>query len=460
MVRPGPVTKANAAAGAAAPSLQDRPRIVFDGLNLALPQGTGIATYTRMLTRVAGRLGYNVGVVYSTPFTPAADPALREIAFFDEKRAPAQLGAKLTPRRLVHHLFDQARYHFPVSAAPLRFTGAVIADHFADLLPNQEFGFVARNLFKNAWAFHRRTGRFARLSLDPAPDIFHCTCALPMTVAAARNVYTIHDLVPLRLPFTTRDSKRRTYQLLKKIADRAEHIVTVSETSKRDIVELLGVPPDKITNTYQSVGFPEQYVAQSRDSVANYLAGGFGLEMDGYLLFFGAIEPKKNVRRLIEAYFRSGVKLPLVMVTSPGWDNEGELALLQRHASGDGSVGSGAALRRLDHVGLSTLVSLIRGARAVVFPSLYEGFGLPVLEAMTLGTPVVTSRAGALPEIAGEAALLVDPYDVDDIAAAIRSIAEDGELRRELSRRSLAQAERFSLGAYTARVEALYRRLA
>jgi glycosyltransferase involved in cell wall biosynthesis len=101
-------------------------------------------------------------------------------------------------------------------------------------------------------------------------------------------------------------------------------------------------------------------------------------------------------------------------------------------------------------------VTLIRGARAVVFPSLYEGFGLPVLEAMVLGTPVVASRESSLPEIAGDAALLVDPYDTDQIARAITTIVNDGDLRAELSRRGTAQAAKFSVENYRQRVDAVY----
>ena len=107
-------------------------------------------------------------------------------------------------------------------------------------------------------------------------------------------------------------------------------------------------------------------------------------------------------------------------------------------------------------MGLSTLITLIRGARAVVFPSLYEGFGLPVLEAMMLGTPVVTSSKGALGEIAGDAALLVDPYDVDDIARGITTIVNDADLRSELKCRGAAQAAKFSVERYQERVQSLY----
>jgi glycosyltransferase involved in cell wall biosynthesis len=105
------------------------------------------------------------------------------------------------------------------------------------------------------------------------------------------------------------------------------------------------------------------------------------------------------------------------------------------------------------------LVTLIRGARAVLFPSLYEGFGLPVLEAMQLGTPVVTSRVSSLPEIAGEAALYVDPYDINDIGRAIKTIVSDADLRAELVRRGRIQAELFSLARYRERVSDLYQKL-
>jgi glycosyltransferase involved in cell wall biosynthesis len=434
-------------------------RVIFDGLNLALSQGTGIATYTRTLTRVARALGYDVGVVYSTPFTPANDALMREIDFFDEKSAAIRQGAKAV-KRIVNYAIDQIRCHFPVKPTSIEFSGAVIPRQFADSLADHDRAFVARNLFASADAFYSRRRAFVTLAFDPRPDIFHCTYPLPLRVKSGRNVYTIHDLVPLRLPFATLDNKRKSFGLLKKIAAEADHIVTVSEACKRDIIELLGVDPQRITNTYQTVAFPQEYLDRPQAEIANYLDGSFGLGMNGYLLFFGALEPKKNVGRLIEAYLSSGVEIPLILVLSPGWDNESQLRRLEEHEARSGTRTNRATIRRLDFVSLSTLVALIRGARAVVFPSLYEGFGLPVLEAMLLGTPVVTSANGGLPEITGDAALLVDPYDVDDITRAIKTIADDGDLRCELSRRGVAQAAKFSLERYQERIRAVYDSLA
>jgi glycosyltransferase involved in cell wall biosynthesis/SAM-dependent methyltransferase len=430
--------------------------IIYDGLNFAPGRGTGIATYTRMLTRIARNLGCDVGVVYGSTFTPAKDPLLREILFFDQLRS-AGLGEKITVRRYFDMLVDQLHCHFTLKPLPVALGKSVITDQFDELLPEQDRAFIFRNLFKNANKFFYRTGRFVTLSFDTSPNVFHCTYPMPLRVEGARNVYTVHDLMPLRLPFATLDSKRRTRKLLTALAARADRIVTVSETSKRDIVQLLGMDERRVTNTYQAVAFPRKYVRRPEHDVANFLDGLYGLEMRGYLLFFGALEPKKNVGRLIDAYLASGIKIPLVLVMAPGWHNTAERDRLKEHEARQASEpGTTARIRCLDYVDLSRLVNLIRGARAVIFPSLYEGFGLPVLESMLLGTPVVTSSGGALAEVAGEAALLVDPYDVDNIARAIRTITHDADLQGELSRRGIVQAAKFSVAHYQKRVANLY----
>jgi glycosyltransferase involved in cell wall biosynthesis len=431
-------------------------RIYFDGLNLSLERGTGIATYTRMLTRVARDAGCEIGVVYSSPQRPAKNLMMREIAFFDNRdAAPVAL-----PKLVWDTIRDQLRSPFGVEPSAVNLTGAVITDHFRDRMPLHDHLFAARNLFANARRYFSWSGRFLDLSFDTAPDILHCTYQLPLRAKGACNVYTIHDLVPLRLPFATLDNKRQTYRLLRKIAAEADHIVTVSENSKRDIVQLLGVEEGRVTNTYEAVEFPPDLTERPEDLVAEELRGSFGLELRNYLLFYGALEPKKNVRRLIDAYMRSGVDIPLVITGPGGWGNQTEAKtldslLVEQRARPESS----RRVYHFEYVSSPTLVTLIRGARAVLFPSLYEGFGLPVLEAMLLGTPVVTSRASSLPEIAGEAALYVDPYDVDDIANAVRTITADAGLRAELSRRGRAQAQLFSVARYRERVAALYERL-
>jgi len=428
-------------------------RIYYDGLNLALQRGTGIATYTRLLMNKARDLGHSVSAVYSVPTPPAKNPALREISFYDPYHAAE--GSRLGWRWLDAR--DQFRSLFGIHPVRVEQTNVVITDNFRSRMPEHDNIFAARNLFGSARWHFLKTRRFVNLKFDTQPDIFHCTYQMPLRSTSACNVYTIHDLVPLRLPFTTEDNKKITYRLLQKVAAKADHIVTVSENSKLDIMRYLGVEESRITNTYESVEFPCDCVEKSNDVVAEELQGSLGLEYGKYLLFYGALEPKKNVGRLIDAYFSSGVNLPLVLVTSGGWGNEGEVALIERQRE---QARTNRRIRRhihrLDYVSLPTLVSIIRGARALIFPSLYEGFGLPVLEAMLLGTPVVTSRVSSLPEVAGDAALLVNPYEVGEIARAIGKIAEDADLRTELSARGRVQAKVFSVERYRERVGQLY----
>src|SRR5207237_1513058 len=168
------------------------------------------------------------------------------------------------------------------------------------------------------------SGRFIDVKFDNPPDILHCTYQMPVRAKGARNIYTIHDLVPLRLPYTTLDNKRQTYSLLRKIAAEADHIVTVSEHSKRDIVQLLGVGEDRVTNTYEAVEFPRELTERPDDLVAEQLRGSYGLELQEYLLFYGALEPKKNVRRLIDGYLLSAVGLAPVLHRAVGCGHKAE----------------------------------------------------------------------------------------------------------------------------------------
>jgi glycosyltransferase involved in cell wall biosynthesis len=431
-------------------------RIYFDGLNLALPRGTGIATYTRLLAQIVSGLGYEVGVVYSSPNRPPKNPLLREISFFDyrdDRKVPIV-------REVRDAIVDQLHYPFGVKPSALNLSGVVVTDQYQARLPTGRNLFVARNLFVNARRYFSWSGHFAELEFDSPPDILHCTYQMPVRAKGARNVYTIHDLVPLRLPFTTLDNKRETYRMLRKIAAEADHIVTVSEHSKRDIIELLGVDEKRVTNTYEAIEFPREFVERSDDIVAEQLRGSFGLSPQNYLLFYGALEPKKNVQRLIDAFMLSAIDIPLVITGAVGWGNRAEAKWLKDMRDEERArPHESRRIHHFEYVSVPMLVTLIRGARAVLFPSLYEGFGLPVLEAMRLGTPVVTSRTSSLPEIAGDAALYVNPYETDDIARAIKTIASDAGLRAELIERGRAQAELFSVERYRQRVAALYDQL-
>lgn len=429
---------------------------MIDGRNLSLEKGTGVATYARNLSYCLHDMGYQVEVLYGSRAAPDHTDLMKEIAFFDTNAGdiPKWL-------QILRSMKEAMTAPLGYEATRVPITGTIIKDTFKSRLPYYDAIYNSPDLFRKA---HRLSGIFNRLHrvhISPKPDLMHWTYPLPLRIKGIPNIYTLHDLVPLRLPYTTLDNKRRYFKLVSKIAKTADHIVTVSESAKADIVNLLNVHPERITNTYQSVSIPEKYAAKPPEIVQQEVEGTFGLEYKGYFLFWGSIEPKKNIGRIIEGYLASNVKTPLVIVGAQAWKSEEELKLLyDDNIRALVHVGNETRVKKkviqLSYVPFPLLVSLIKGAKATVFPSLYEGFGLPVLESMLLGTPVITSNTASIPEVAGDAAIQVDPYDTRAIASAILRLDSDEGLRSELAVMGVRQAQLFSEKLYQTRLNTVY----
>jgi glycosyltransferase involved in cell wall biosynthesis len=432
--------------------------ILIEGHNLTLSAGAGIATYARNLVRAVRHLGYTTKAVIGVdrPLS-RKDPVLSEIALYDAR-------PQRWPPLLLSTLAGSAVFGRPFGITPVevRSTGAVIAGQSG--LSDFDAILASPRLLDVAALHFRRYGLRANLNLDETPSLFHATHPVPLRARGCPNIYAIHDIIPLRLPYATLDDKKYFLRLVEHLCRKADHIVTVSEFSRRDIIRFFGIPESRITNTYQAVSIPERLLAKSDDAIADELRHAFNLEMKEYFLFCGALEPKKNVSRLIDAYAISGSRCPLVVTGALGWQYQVDVEKIEderflNYRIENGRISPDRHVRRLSYVPFAQLVALMRGARAVLFPSLYEGFGLPVLEAMLAGAPVMTSNVSSLPEVAGDAALLVDPTDVDGIAAAIRRIDHDADLRAELSARGRRRAKSFSPEAYQRRLGDLYGRV-
>lgn len=267
-------------------------------------------------------------------------------------------------------------------------------------------------------------------------DVFH-TQYVGVPAGGARMVLTVHDLSFEKYPETFPWNRRRFLQLSRWSARRAARVIAVSESTKRDLVSLYGVPAERIAVVHNGVSDdfgPVEPAARSAVALARGIQGD-------YLLSVGALQPRKNLRRLVAAFLearrRPGFEGRLVLVGKkawgPGdWDRDAESAF----AAGD--------ILCTGHVEASELPALYAGARLFAYPSLYEGFGLPVAEAMACGAPVLCSNTSSLPEVGGDAAAYVDPLDVRGIASAITSLWSDEGRRREMSRLGLEQARRFS----------------
>lgn len=270
-------------------------------------------------------------------------------------------------------------------------------------------------------------------------DVFHSTDFVLPPVSRARTLLTVHDLTFLRYPECAHP-KLRVYlsEVVPRSLARADRVLADSYATKVDLVELLGVDPDRISVVYGGI---EERFSPTADPGDGAIREQYGLDRP-YMFSLGTIEPRKNYERLVSAYDRllaeaAGDLPQLAIAGGKGWLYEDVFAAVDRPHLHD-------RVRFLGFVDDAHLPALYRGAQLFVFPSLYEGFGFPPLEAMACGCPVVCSNSSSLPEVAGDAAIPVDPTDVEALASAIDAGLSDTDLRAHLVRRGLSRAAKFS----------------
>ena len=274
-------------------------------------------------------------------------------------------------------------------------------------------------------------------------DIFHGMdhVGIPLVGRSGKYVVTVHDVIPLILPETFTLRHRLVVRLaLARVRRKADLVVVPSHAVKRDVVRRVGLPEDRVVVTHEGCEprfRPVRSAAAWRDVATRY-----GLP-PRYVLAVGTLEPRKNLTTLLEAFARLrrqgevDADLRLVLAGARGWLDEPIFATVR-------SLGLEDAVRFTGFVDDADLPAVYSGAALFVFPSLHEGFGLPLLEAMACGVPVVTSNISSMPEVAGDAAVLVDPRDANGLAAAIARLLRDEALRDRLREAGIARARQFS----------------
>ena len=282
--------------------------------------------------------------------------------------------------------------------------------------------------------------------------LFHAPHYVLPPLVRCQSVVTIHDCIHLMFPqyLPNRAALAYARTSISMAARRASRVITVSESSKRDILRFVDAPPEKIDVIYNA--YDERFAVEPREEDVVRVRERFQLT-DEFVLYAGNVKPHKNLERLIQAFD---------LVRRRGLDH------LKLVVIGD-EVSKYAALRRavhrhqlhkyvrfLGYLPEETLAVMYRLAAVFVFPSLYEGFGLPPLEAMASGTPVVTSNVSSLPEVAGDAAMLVDPYDPGAIADGIYTVLTDEAARHNLRHKGLERARQFSWETSVRRVRDIY----
>lgn len=296
---------------------------------------------------------------------------------------------------------------------------------------------------------------FAMYSSGQKPDIFFSpTHYIPrFTPSGIKRIVMIFDLSFLRFPEMF--MKRDLWQLknwTQFSAENAEHTITISNSSKNDIIEKYGISKKKVTVAYP--GYDDE---KFKVPTLSRTLGTTGVQSvtykveeakkkykvgESYIIYIGTVQPRKNLTRLIEAVSRID-ELNLIVVGKTtgegkqGWMYEDVLKIPK-------TLGIEDRVKFLGFVPTEDMASLLSGALAYIQPSLWEGFGIPVLEAMAIGTPVIVSNASSLPEVVGKAGLLVDPYSTDQIEQAIRVMVTDKKIRQKYSKAGILQAKKFS----------------
>ena len=303
-------------------------------------------------------------------------------------------------------------------------------------IPRRPANFRTRLLWTPCHHRWEQTALPAELSLARL-DVLHSPDFIPPLRRRFRSVITVHDLAFLHFPELLTEEARRYYGQIYRAVESADAIIAVSESTKNDLVTMTGATPEKIRVVYEAPAESYHRVEPGDEE----MPASVQALVQPFLLFVGTLEPRKNLPALLQAMTLvkavRGRQTPLLVIAGrKGWLYQETLDLI-------GSLELSGETLLFGPASTEELLWLYNRAEAMVLPSLYEGFGLPVIEAMACGTPVITTNVSSLPEVAGEAAILVDPHDREALASAISRVLDDPDLRSRMREAGLAQASRF-----------------
>ena len=269
-------------------------------------------------------------------------------------------------------------------------------------------------------------------------DVFWGTRQMlpPCLPGKIKKVVTVYDLVWHYFPETVSAYNLMVLKtLFKRSVKSSDRIITISKATSRSLTDVIGVPEEKITVAYPAAN---GFAPMDRDSSAGYISSKYGTSKD-YILTVSTVEPRKNLITLLRAFSElRGGGYQLLVAGASGWKTSSIFEECERLGLTEREV------KFLGYIPDEDMNRLYSGAALFVFPSIYEGFGIPPLEAMASGAPVVASNASSLPEVVGEAGVLLDPYDIDGWRAAMTRVLADTKVREGMRRKGLAQASRFS----------------
>ena len=281
-------------------------------------------------------------------------------------------------------------------------------------------------------------------------DIYHETAFVPAKLISTPSIYSMYDL-SLRHYAETHPRDRVWFfeYFIKKRLACASHILTISEFIRQEIIAEFKVPPEMVTAIPLA---PDPMFSPCNEADVRNIKAKYNLP-ESYLLFVGILEPRKNINLLIDAMEKADSDISLVLVGWNGWGDKSWMDKIQKKGLAHRIVMTG-------YLPDEDLKEVYSGATALVYPSLYEGFGLPIVEAMACGCPVICSNTASMPEVAGNAAILIDPFSSDELAEGLEKISNDTEFRQNLMKKGLAQAASFKWEVTARETLELFQRVA
>lgn len=432
--------------------------VLIDGYNLSKRKATGVGNYGKNLAYVLSMSQNEVGIIF--PYN--LSNKIKESEYLNSLLTSIEVSSgnvtKLKSRKLliIWHFLQSFLNQYSLKEVLINPELVIPKD-------SQSLSFKHRILYKNAifqfaHAYFQLTNQLLPIKVPDEVDLVHWTYPIPIRAVNKHNIYTIHDLVPMRLPYTTLDNKKYYVKSMAKICQKASKLVAVSNNTKEDLRNFFQVCKEKVFVSWQSTDIANYPLCSSwlQDNILQF----YQLARGDYFIFIGNIEPKKNIKRLIQAYLVSNVSQKLIIVGSRAWKSKEELKELSKIKKDEQKTGGETKMvnkiRLMEYLPREEMITLLANARALLFPSLYEGFGLPVLEAMQLGVPVLTSNVSSLPEVGGDAVLYVDPYSIEDISLGIHKLSNDDEICQNLIEKSINKATEFSTASYQKRMVEFY----
>lgn len=426
-------------------------KILIDTRNLSLLDGTGIATYARNLAYIIKDLNYEVGLLLDRKKNFQKNEKLNEINFYDDKSY-----------NTYYKYFKNLKSFLPYFNSKyfnLNKDKVINTDYFRNFYPFYNFLTNSNNIIEISRIkfslYSQLTNLIPNNKIDDCIDIYHSTSPLPILLKGKINICTIHDIIPLEYPYFTDDHKNNYYKLIKKILKNYNHIISVSDVTKKSLINFFDIEEKKITTTHQSVHIPENIKSLDiKSENFSLFLDKFSLKAKNYFIVYGTIERRKNILKIISSFLSIPNKnFKLVIIGKLGHHADKELETLSDLKN---NKLNRQKILFFNYLKRDILLNLIKGSKAIINASFAEGFGLQLLEGMNLGVPVIASNIRAHQEIGGDASLYVDPASEEQITKAMIDIIDNEQLVNQLVDKGYKQSKLFTKEIVQSKVASVY----